>query len=108
MGRLISGMELWHRKLKGSCLQRTVGGYALRHLKTDGSILGRTRRKVPSGSVNRGICRVDGNRVTEVVETLNIIKTVSEDGTLGAEAGGETIDLDSIVSMNFWGLEYEF
>ena len=75
------------------------------HGKTDismiGYVLGNTLSD--SGSVNRGICRVDGNRVTEVVETVNIIKTVSADGTLGAEAGGEAIELDSIVSMNFWG-----
>lgn len=49
MENLISDMELRYRRLKGSCLQQMAGGYALRHPKTDGSILGRTRRKGQSG-----------------------------------------------------------
>ena len=50
MENLISGTELWYRRLKGSCLQRTAGGYAPQRLKTDGSISGRTRRKGQSGN----------------------------------------------------------
>ena len=57
-----------------------------------------------SGSVNRGICKtVDGNQVVDVIETGNIVKTIDEDGTVGAEADGIAINPDSHVSMNFWG-----
>ena len=57
-----------------------------------------------SGSVNRGICKTgEGNQVVDVVETVNIVRTVDEDGTVGAEADGQVIDYDSYVSMNFWG-----
>ena len=57
-----------------------------------------------NGGVTRGICKMDGeNNLTEVVETKNIVKTVS-----GAEANGIRIDIDSLVSMNMWGLTPDF
>ena len=57
-----------------------------------------------NGSVTRGICKMDAdNNLTEVVETGNIVKTEN-----GAEADGVTIDTDSLVSMNMWGLTPEF
>ena len=43
------------------------------------------------------------NNLTEVVETKNIIKT-----TEGAEADGMKLDIDSLVSMNMWGLTPDF
>lgn len=50
----------------------------------------------------RGICKMDENgNLTEVVETKNIVKTAD-----GAEADGKVIDVDSLVSMNMWGLSY--
>lgn len=53
-----------------------------------------------NGGVTRGICKMDTeNNLTEVVETKNIIKT-----TEGAEADGVKLDVDSLVSMNMWGL----
>ena len=57
-----------------------------------------------NGGVTRGICKMDEqNNLTEVVETKNIVKTVN-----GADADGKVIDVDSLVSMNMWGLTPEF
>lgn len=57
-----------------------------------------------NGGVTRGICKMDAeNNLTEVVETKNIMKT--EDG---AEADGVAIDVNSLVSMNMWGLTPDF
>ena len=57
-----------------------------------------------NGGVTRGICKIDAeNNLTEVVETKNIVKTAD-----GAEADGKVIDVDSLVSMNMWGLTPAF
>ena len=57
-----------------------------------------------NGGVTRGICKMDEqNNLTEVVETRNIVKTAD-----GAEADGVVIDMESLVSMNMWGLTPEF
>ncbi len=57
-----------------------------------------------NGGVTRGICKMDENgNLTEVVETKNIVKT-----TNGAEADGVVVDVNSLVSMNMWGLTPEF
>lgn len=58
-----------------------------------------------NGGVTRGVCKVsDGHtHITDVIETGNIMKTVSETGKVGAEADGVEIDPNSYVSMNFWG-----
>lgn len=57
-----------------------------------------------NGSVTRGICKMDdSNNLTEVVETKNIVKT--EDGAKADEA---VLNLDSLVSMNMWGLTPDF
>ena len=56
------------------------------------------------GGVTRGVCKMDAeHNLTEVMETKNIIKTVD-----GAEADGKVIDVDSLVSMNMWGLTPDF
>ena len=49
------------------------------------------------GGVTRGICSVEDGKLTGIAETKNIVKTVN-----GAEADGKPVDLDSLVSMNFW------
>ena len=41
--------------------------------------------------------------LVKVVETKNIVKTAT-----GAEADGKVIDVDSLVSMNMWGLTPDF
>ena len=57
-----------------------------------------------NGGVTRGICKMDEEyNLTEIVETSNIVKTEE-----GAEADGVSIDTDSLVSMNMWGLTPEF
>ena len=57
-----------------------------------------------NGGVTRGICRMDADHnLTEVDETKNIVKTVD-----GAEADGVKLDMDSLVSMNMWGLTPDF
>ncbi len=57
-----------------------------------------------NGGVTRGICKMDDqNNLTEVVETKNIVKTAT-----AAEADGVVIDVDSLVSMNMWGLTPDF
>ena len=57
-----------------------------------------------NGAVTRGVCKMDAeNNLTEVAETKNIVKTVD-----GAEADGQKLDVDSLVSMNMWGLTPAF
>ena len=57
-----------------------------------------------NGGVTRGICKMDDqNNLTEVVETKNIVKNAT-----GAEADGVAVDVNSLVSMNMWGLTPEF
>ncbi len=57
-----------------------------------------------NGGVTRGICKMDKERnLTEVVETKNIVKNA-----VGAEADGVSVDVNSLVSMNMWGLAPEF
>ena len=57
-----------------------------------------------NGGVTRGICKMDEDyNLTEVVETKNIVKTAAV-----AEAEGMAVDVDSLVSMNMWGLTPDF
>ena len=57
-----------------------------------------------NGSVTRGICQVgEDEYLTDVVETHDIEKTSD-----GAEANGVKIDIESLVSMNMWGLTTEY
>lgn len=57
-----------------------------------------------NGGVTRGICKMNSERfLTDVLETKNIVKTES-----GASADGKDIDVNSLASMNMWGLTKEF
>ena len=49
------------------------------------------------GGVTRGICSVDDGKLTGIEETKNIVRT-----DIGAEADGKTVDVNALVSMNFW------
>ena len=72
--------------------QSCMAGFVLKNTLSD------------NGGVTRGICKMDEeNNLTEVVETKNIVKT-----GFGAETDGITIDTDSLVSMNMWGLTPDF
>lgn len=57
-----------------------------------------------NGGVTRGLYTVENGHihVTNIMETKNIVKTEN-----GAEVDGVNIDLDSYVSMNFWGFPRE-
>ena len=57
-----------------------------------------------NGAVTRGICRKDEKSyLTKIVETKGIEKTAT-----GAQAGGVEIDMESLVSMNMWGLPVSY
>lgn len=56
-----------------------------------------------NGGVTRGVCETKDGYLTKVVETHNIEKVNGK-----AVAEGKEIPLDSIVSMNMWGLQPEF
>ena len=57
-----------------------------------------------NGAVTRGICKADAQGyLTKIVETSGIEKTAT-----GAQAGGVEIDVDSLVSMNMWGLPVNY
>ena len=72
--------------------QSCMAGFVLKNTLSD------------NGGVTRGICKMDAeNNLTEVVETKNIVKTAE-----GAEADEVKLDVDSLVSMNMWGLTPDF
>jgi len=56
-----------------------------------------------NGGVTRGICSVNDGQLVGINETKNIVKT-----TDGAEADGKPVDVESLVSMNFWCYPVEF
>ncbi|MBQ4452686.1 MAG: nucleotidyltransferase [Clostridia bacterium] len=80
---------------------------AARFLETGGyGLVGYVLKNTLSdnGGVTRGICRVaDDGSLTGVDETHDIVKTPG-----GAEANGVPLDLDALVSMNFWCLPASF
>ena len=55
--------------------------------------------------LTRGVCKVaEGHtHIINVVETSNIVKSVDNNGNIGAETDGVKLDPESYVSMNFWG-----
>lgn len=72
----------------GDCM----AGFVLRNTLSD------------NGGVTRGICKMDEKScLTQVTETKNILKTAA-----GAQADSVELDLDSLVSMNMWGLTLDF
>lgn len=57
-----------------------------------------------NGAVTRGVCQSDENGwLTKIVETSGIEKTLT-----GAQSGGVEIDIESLVSMNMWGLPVSY
>ena len=57
-----------------------------------------------NGGVTRGVCKADedGNLI-DIEETFEIVKTPE-----GAMSASGPVDIDSVVSMNMWGLTPEF
>ena len=71
-----------------------------------GFILGNTLSD--NGSVTRGICKADeANMLTDIVETKNIVKTATG-AAIETEDGIVEVDVNSLVSMNMWGLQPSF
>lgn len=66
-------------------------GYALKNTLSD------------NGGVTRGICKVEKGKLVSITETKNIVK----DGN-GASVDGQPVDVESLVSMNFWCYPPEF
>jgi len=56
-----------------------------------------------NGGVTRGICHMKDGYLSDVVETKNIVKTAD-----GAQSNGRVLDVESLVSMNMWGLTPDF
>ena len=56
-----------------------------------------------NGGVTRGLCSVTDGKLSAIHETKNIVKTVD-----GAEADGVPVDVEGLVSMNFWCYPKEF
>lgn len=56
-----------------------------------------------NGGVTRGICLVKNRKLIGIDETKNILKTDD-----GAEKDGRKLDVESLVSMNFWCYPKEF
>lgn len=55
-----------------------------------------------NGGVSRGVCQVEDGMLTDIVETHNIVRNGDH-----ANSGDKVIDLNSVVSMNMWGLTPE-
>lgn len=65
--------------------QYALVGYVLKNTLSD------------NGGVTRGICTVEGSMLLSINETKNIVKNNNK-----AEADGKELDINSLVSMNFW------
>lgn len=58
-------------------------------------------------SVTRGIYKMDNDsNLAEIIETKNIMKSI--DGAIADDQVLAVLDIDSLVSMNRWGLTPEF
>jgi len=59
------------------------------------------------GSVSRGVCEIENNLLTDVVERTSIVR---KDGGIVFEDDGKEVSIsnDAIVSMNFWGFTPDF
>ena len=55
------------------------------------------------GGVTRGICKTNNGDLISIAETKNIVKTAD-----GAEASEIKLDVESLVSMNFWCYPLKF
>ncbi|MFV0528697.1 MAG: NDP-sugar synthase [Lachnospiraceae bacterium] len=72
-----------------------------------GFILGNTLSD--NGSVTRGVCRIDeSGSLVGVDETSDIVKAEGGKAAIDAADGLQPIDVNSLVSMNMWGLTPDF
>lgn len=83
-------------KKQNSKMQISMVGFVLKNTLSE------------NGGVTRGICTVDENRMLkEIVETHNIVKT-NGGAAVMTDKGEKSVDMNSAVSMNMWGLRPEF
>lgn len=61
-----------------------------------------------NGSVTRGICHIDNGALVGVTETHDIYKTESGAETRSDNGKASVLDINSLVSMNMWGLTPAF
>ncbi len=61
-----------------------------------------------NGSVTRGICHIEDGALTGVTETHDIYKTENGAETRSEDGQAAELDVNSLVSMNMWGLTPEF
>lgn len=61
-----------------------------------------------NGSVTRGICHIDNGALVGVTETHDIYKTESGAETRSDDGKATVLDVNSLVSMNMWGLTPAF
>ena len=79
-----------------------ISGHGANELCMAGFVLKNTLSD--NGGVTRGICHMNSEGyLTDVVETKNIVKTAS-----GASVNDTPVDVDSLCSMNMWGLTPAF
>jgi len=99
---VINADDYYGKEAFKSIHEYLISGHSSSELCMAGFVLKNTLSD--NGGVTRGICNMDSNSyLTDVVETKNIIKTSD-----GASANDKAIDIESLVSMNMWGLTPEF
>ena len=78
----------------------------LLHICMAGFRLGNTLSD--NGSVTRGVCHIENGALTGVTETHDIYKTENGAESRNADGTAEELDVNSLVSMNMWGLTPAF
>lgn len=61
-----------------------------------------------NGSVTRGVCHIENGALTGVTETHDIYKTENGAESRSEESQAVPLDVNSLVSMNMWGLTPQF
>ena len=74
----------------------------LLHICMAGFRLGNTLSD--NGSVTRGVCHIENGALVGVTETHDIYKTENGAESRSADGTAEELDVNSLVSMNMWGL----
>ena len=78
----------------------------LLHICMAGFRLGNTLSD--NGSVTRGVCHIENGALVGVTETHDIYKTENGAESRNADGTAEELDVNSLVSMNMWGLTPAF
>jgi dTDP-glucose pyrophosphorylase len=94
-----------YRKMHDYLLADQAGDGPL-HICMAGFNLGNTLSDF--GTVTRGICKIDQDRLVGVTETHNILKTENGAAERLSDGSLRELELDSLVSMNMWGLTPAF